>query len=84
MLARARGLYKALASAWISEKREKKAESPEIRRILPVSIYVFDDSEQKVEFKTSQINHVPINQIIWNFIVATSYIHDILKNCKKN
>ena len=42
---------KALASARAAKKRGEKAESPEIRRILPVPIYVFDDSEQKVEFE---------------------------------
>ena len=39
---------KALASTWGSIK---KAESPEIRRSLPVPIYVFHDSEQKFEFE---------------------------------
>ena len=43
---------KALASAQGSEKKNnKKAQSRKIRRILPVPIYVFDDSEQKVELK---------------------------------
>ena len=37
---------KALASAWGSEKKEKIR-----KKIVPVPIYVFVDSEQKAEFK---------------------------------
>ena len=40
---------KALASARGSEKMKKK--SKKNQKILPVPIYVFHDSEQKVEFK---------------------------------
>ena len=42
---------KTLASARVVLKREKKAKSPEIRRSLPVPIYIFHDSEQTVECK---------------------------------
>ena len=42
---------KALASARAVKKRRKKAQSRKIRTILPMPIYVFDDSEQKAEFK---------------------------------
>ena len=47
---------KALASARGSEKRkkiEKKSEKnpTKIKKIVPVPIYVFVDSEQKAEFK---------------------------------
>ena len=35
----------------VKKRREKKAQSRNIRTILPVPIYVFDGSEQKAEFK---------------------------------
>ena len=64
-----------MASARGSEKKKKKkAQSQKIRTILPVPIYVFDDSEQKAEFKAKikPCSHQP----------NCSFIYDILEGCK--
>ena len=46
----ASALIKALASARGSEKIRKKSEK-KIKKIVPMPIYVFVDSEQKAKFK---------------------------------
>ena len=55
------------------KKKKKKAQSRKNRTILPMPIHVFDDSEQKAEFKAK------INQIVCNFYC--SFICDILEGC---
>ena len=61
------------------EEEEKKANSPEFRMILPVPIYVFYDSEQKVEFKAriTPCSHQPNCMLFY-----CSFIHNTLKGCK--
>ena len=61
----------------------KKADSPEVREACQC-LYIFYDSEQKVEFKARGFNHVLINQIVRKF--SCSFIRYILegrKNFKK-
>ena len=68
-------VIKALASARGSEKRKKNQKKSEknpkkIKKIVPVPIYVFVDSEQKAEFK-AKIKPC-----------YCSFIYDILEGCK--
>ena len=44
---------KRQAPGAVKKRKEKKAQSRKIRTILPVPINVFDDSEQKAEFKAN-------------------------------
>ena len=72
-------VIKALASARAVKKKGKKAQSRKFRRILPLPIYVFDDSEQKLEFKAriKPCNHQPNCMKLY-----CSFIHNILEGFK--
>ena len=65
-------VIKALASARGSEQ---KAQSRKNRTILPVPIYVFDDSEQKVEYKVRIKTMFPLTKLYEIFIVASFMIY---------
>ena len=60
-----------------SEKKEKNPKK--IKKIVPVPIYVFVDSEQKAEFK-AKIK--PCSHQLNCMKFYCSFIHDILKGCK--
>ena len=74
-------LIKALASARGSEKKKKKKKpNREKFKRSCQCLYMFLTTQIKKPNLRRRLNHVPINQIVYNFYF--SFIYDILEGCK--